>query len=138
MKKRGFFILTDTMGYIVASIILCCIGAGLGSYTIRNAITDSIKQECVVIDRALENYAGYHKTVDESTIVYLDDGRPKYSYLRTYPENLTELGELKNAGFLSYKIDLTKFAYATARGKTEYVLEVELPDGTIYKSTGSK
>ncbi len=137
MKKQGVFSMTmETMVCIVACLTV--FAYGINVCLLRNAATDQIKQECAILDRALETYATYHRSVDEASVHVTEDGKTHYASRRTYPETLAELGELQTAGYLPHKMDLTKYRYKTSDQKTTYALEVTLPDGTVYKSSGSK
>ncbi|MEN6385571.1 MAG: hypothetical protein ABFD79_10280 [Phycisphaerales bacterium] len=135
MRKKGVLTFQLVILLTVMTILLSS-GVIYTSQLVRNTKVQELKTECSIIDRSLEAWASSHKKIQENSIVY-DKTGTVYAQQRLYPKTLTDLGELQTRGFFSSKIDLAKFHYATQDNGTAYQLEVNLPDGTIYKSQQS-
>lgn len=136
MKKRGFVAFNLAIA-IMLMIILVSSTSGINMYYAYE--TKMAKEECEVLDRAINTYASYHKSMDEDSVSW-DDENSKilYDEQRIYPQDKDELEDLQDAGLFTKDIDLSKYRYKTTDDNTKYTLEVTLPNDEVYKSTGSK
>ena len=136
MKKRGFVAFNLTIA-IMLMLVLVSSTSGINKYYAYE--TKVAKDECEVLDRAINTYAAYHKSVDEDSVSWdSENSKILYDQQRIYPADKDELEDLQEAGLFTKDIDLSKYRYKTSDDNTKYTLEVTLPNDEVYKSTGSK
>lgn len=138
-KQSGFsFLLSLLLSFIVLSVFTLSISGGAAG--VRNWRIYHLKTQAMVIDRALEAWAGTHPAVREESIVMTPKGKLKYDEMRTYPASLTALGTLKTEGLFPSTIEFggtEGFQYAVNADCTKYRLSIRLPNGETYISPRS-
>lgn len=161
MKTKGlYFSLQFTITLLAFLVIL-----GIAVYSVKN-FTDSWRREliitqCTILDRQLEYFAKNHRSVDMSSMTFLEEkSRLKYNGAPTYPLKVEELETLaKTQGFfrgmdfpkmvdgvpskvgeIGYRVR-DKNTHSTAGDAVfsamEYSVTAMLPDKSIYVSPGS-
>jgi len=138
-KQSGFsFLLSLLLSFIVLSVFTLSISGGAA--VVRNWRIYHLKTQAMVIDRALEAWAGNHPAVYEESIALPPQGRLRYDEMRTYPKSLDELGALQTEGLFPTTIAFggaEGFQYAVNEDFTKYRLSVRLPSGETYISPRS-
>lgn len=134
-KYMGFVFTTLIMGTLIISILL--IGGTHFAYkTIINFKVSNEKMECLAIDHGLELYSDKHRQINTDSVSLDDKENLKYSFLRKYPEKLSDLKELQEHGYISKNIDLDDSAltYTTNDDRSKYLLKYKLSSGYVYQS----
>ena len=89
-KQSGFsFLLSLLLSFIVLSVFTLSISGGAA--VVRNWRIYHLKTQAMVIDRALEAWAGNHPAVYEESIALPPQGRLRYDEVRTYPKTLPSI-----------------------------------------------
>jgi len=135
-KKHGFIFTLEFAVVMAVFAIALTGGAYFGQNIANNHRTNQIETEGDTIDRALENYAQFHRTVAASDVTMDSDGKLWYNQTRLYPDSLTDLA---NAGYLTSTTQFTKFTYSVNSSSlpTQYQLTATLANGTTYTSPRS-
>lgn len=137
LKKSGMVEFNIAILLVVMMILAAGSFSGASLYTSYE--TKMAIEECDVIDRAINVYAKAHKGVVADSATWDDEkNRIEYHQMRLYPEDMDELKSMQSAGMFTQDIDLSKYTYTAEDDRTEYILEVTLPNEAIYRSRGSK
>lgn len=136
MKKKGYIAFSTLLIYVLF-IMAFSTGVYGGGLFVTNMRVTNLVTQCSVIDSSLEGWSKSHTGVDVASITYEND-KTHFTKKRLYPETLSELGIIQNMGYFSRStIDLSQFRYITLDDGTSYVLEVNLPNGSVFQSPGS-
>lgn len=135
-KKRGFVLINLVTVLVVMAILSAGSFAGANLYISYQ--TKMAVEECEVIDKAINVYAKAHKAMQSDSATWDDEkNHIKYKEVRIYPADMDELKDMQDAGMFTQDVDLSKYSYSTNEDRTEYSLEVILPNEEHFKSTGS-